>query len=208
MVAERDYPGMSPLERMKAIESHATGRIAHIHNTFMRTMLKAETTILGLWDAYKRPPEWTEFHDAVGKWQGAIQHSAWELKKFADELKKSDAGQDTARGNHELDSSGRRRSTITRTGADRQSSTQSRLRSFPQSDTGGKDSREQCPQLPRCPARGSAARRHAGTRRTELHFTDLEQDDAQAAQMKAINSASELQNAPVLDKRENFPQLL
>lgn len=81
-------PRMSPLERMKAIESAATGRVAYIHNTFQRTMLKAETTILGLWDAYKRPPEWTEFHDAVGKWQGALQHSAWELKKFADELKR------------------------------------------------------------------------------------------------------------------------
>jgi hypothetical protein len=79
---------MSPLERMKAVEGAITGKVGYIHNTFQRTMLKAETSILGLWDAYRRPPEWTEFNDAVGKWQGALQYSAYELQKFAHELKR------------------------------------------------------------------------------------------------------------------------
>jgi hypothetical protein len=43
----------------------------------------------GMLDAYKAPPKWTDFEDALGKYQGAIQKSAFGLKHFAREITKA-----------------------------------------------------------------------------------------------------------------------
>lgn len=35
-----------------------------------------------LWDAYKRPPKWSDYEDATGKWSGAEQANALDLDRF------------------------------------------------------------------------------------------------------------------------------
>lgn len=42
-----------------------------------------------MWDAYTKPPKWTDYEDALGKYQGAIQKSAHGLKQFAAQIKKA-----------------------------------------------------------------------------------------------------------------------
>ena len=40
-----------------------------------------------LWDAYKRPPKWTDYEDATGKWSGADQANALDLDRFTKAIK-------------------------------------------------------------------------------------------------------------------------
>jgi GGDEF domain-containing protein/2'-5' RNA ligase len=40
-----------------------------------------------LWDAYSRPPKWTDYEDATGKWSGADQVNALDLERFTKAIK-------------------------------------------------------------------------------------------------------------------------
>ena len=40
-----------------------------------------------LWDAYSRPPHWTDYEDATGKWSGADQVNALDLERFTKAIK-------------------------------------------------------------------------------------------------------------------------
>ena len=40
-----------------------------------------------LWDAYKRPPKWSDYEDATGKWSGADQANALDLDRFTKAIK-------------------------------------------------------------------------------------------------------------------------
>jgi hypothetical protein len=40
-----------------------------------------------LWDAYARPPKWTDYEDATGKWSGADQVNALDLERFTKAIK-------------------------------------------------------------------------------------------------------------------------
>jgi GGDEF domain-containing protein/2'-5' RNA ligase len=40
-----------------------------------------------LWDAYSRPPKWTDYEDATGKWSGADQANALDLERFTKAIK-------------------------------------------------------------------------------------------------------------------------
>jgi hypothetical protein len=44
-------------------------------------------TSQAIWDAYRRPPEWTDFDSARGAWDGAIQRSAFDGRQFAESIK-------------------------------------------------------------------------------------------------------------------------
>jgi hypothetical protein len=77
----------SPLERMKSIQGAIQAKTGYIHDNLARNLTNAEASILGLWDSYRRPPEWTGFDAAIGDWQGARQYNAFQLQKFSGELK-------------------------------------------------------------------------------------------------------------------------
>ena len=40
-----------------------------------------------LWDAYTRPPKWTDYEDATGKWSGTDQVNALDLERFTKAIK-------------------------------------------------------------------------------------------------------------------------
>lgn len=42
-----------------------------------------------LWDAYRRPPKWTDYEDATGKWGGADQINALDLERFTNAIKRA-----------------------------------------------------------------------------------------------------------------------
>jgi hypothetical protein len=50
---------------------------------------KVKGAMAAMWDAYTKPPKWTDYEDALGKYQGAIQKSAFGLKQFAQQIKKA-----------------------------------------------------------------------------------------------------------------------
>lgn len=54
-----------------------------------RALGKVKGAMAAMWDAYAEPPKWTDYEDALGKYQGAIQKSAFGLKHFAAEIKKA-----------------------------------------------------------------------------------------------------------------------
>lgn len=51
------------------------------------TWESAHNVARDLWESYKNPPQWTDFKNAVGTFQGDLQKSDWELKLFSDEIK-------------------------------------------------------------------------------------------------------------------------
>lgn len=54
-----------------------------------RALGKVKGAMAAMWDAYVEPPKWTDYEDALGKYQGAVQKSAFGLKHFAAEIKKA-----------------------------------------------------------------------------------------------------------------------
>jgi hypothetical protein len=80
-------PHATPLDRMKTAVANVQQKLGYIPDAVSRTLTNAEASVMGLWDSYNRPPQWTDFKDAVGKWQGGLQYSSWELQKFAEALK-------------------------------------------------------------------------------------------------------------------------
>jgi hypothetical protein len=80
-------PHATPLDRMKTAVANVQQKFGYIPDAVSRTLTNAEAGVMGLWDSYNRPPQWTDFKDAVGKWQGGLQYSSWELQKFAEALK-------------------------------------------------------------------------------------------------------------------------
>jgi len=82
-------PRQTPVERIRTITATAQHRLGATADAITNSMVKAESAILGLWDSYRRPPEWTDFKDAIGQWQGGVQYSAFEVGKFADEIKRA-----------------------------------------------------------------------------------------------------------------------
>jgi hypothetical protein len=44
-------------------------------------------SMAALWDAYTRPPKWSDYEDATGKWSGADQANALDLQRFTKAIK-------------------------------------------------------------------------------------------------------------------------
>ncbi len=65
-------------------ERHAKGK-----DQLDRSLIEAKALMGALWDAYTAPPKWTDYEEALGKYQGAIQKSAFGLRDFAREIKKA-----------------------------------------------------------------------------------------------------------------------
>jgi GGDEF domain-containing protein/2'-5' RNA ligase len=53
------------------------------------TLARLKGGMAGLWDAYSRPPHWTDYEDATGKWSGADQVNALDLERFTAAIKKA-----------------------------------------------------------------------------------------------------------------------
>jgi len=73
-------------ERLKAgpnIGEAATSAKDAVGSAFAR--LKGGAA--ALWDAYSRPPKWTDYEDATGKWSGADQVNALDLERFTKAIK-------------------------------------------------------------------------------------------------------------------------
>jgi hypothetical protein len=64
-------------------------QIANIPQGLSEAVSSVESGMQGLWDAYRKPPPWTDLKSSLGKWQGATQYSAWELEQFSRALKES-----------------------------------------------------------------------------------------------------------------------
>lgn len=54
-----------------------------------RGLAAAKGVASGMISALRKPAPWTDFDDALGKYSGAMNRSAFELRKFADAIKKS-----------------------------------------------------------------------------------------------------------------------
>lgn len=52
------------------------------------TFAKLQNIGQSLYDSYREPAPWTDFKDARGEWDGAIQRSAWEAQSFAKDIVK------------------------------------------------------------------------------------------------------------------------
>ena len=53
-----------------------------------RALARIEGAVGALWDAYARPPKWTDYEDATGKWSGADQINALDLERFTNAIKR------------------------------------------------------------------------------------------------------------------------
>lgn len=81
--ASPDTPVTERLKVADQVSSAASQGADAVTSGF--TKLKA--TGQALWDAYSRPEEWTDFDDARGKWDGAIQKASYDAMQFAKDIK-------------------------------------------------------------------------------------------------------------------------
>jgi len=82
-------PRQTVVDRMRSAQAAVQQRVGYVYDNLQRKAFNAESALMGLWDAYRQPPEWTGLDDAIGKWQAARQYNAHELNQFAETLKAS-----------------------------------------------------------------------------------------------------------------------
>jgi 2'-5' RNA ligase len=58
-------------------------------DTVSRAFARLKGATAALWDAYSRPPHWTDYEDATGKWSGADQVNALDLERFTKAIKEA-----------------------------------------------------------------------------------------------------------------------
>ena len=58
-------------------------------NTAVSALENLKGISQGIWSAYTKPPEWTDFKRMIGEYQGARQKSSWEVTRFAKKIQET-----------------------------------------------------------------------------------------------------------------------
>jgi hypothetical protein len=71
----------------EAIKDTATAAVEGVKDAATTGLDRVKAAGGALWDSYSNPPEWTDFKDARGKWDYALQRSSHEAMQFAKDIK-------------------------------------------------------------------------------------------------------------------------
>ena len=82
-VADRIKTALSP----DALKDTATDTVEGVKDAATTGLNRVKAAGGALWDSYTQPPEWTDFKDARGKWDYALQRSSHEAMQFAKDIK-------------------------------------------------------------------------------------------------------------------------
>jgi hypothetical protein len=89
-VADRVKAALDP-DALKAMASSATDAVSEkasdVADASSTRLDRVKAVGSALWNAYSEPPEWTDFKDARGKWDYALQRSSSEAMQFAKDIK-------------------------------------------------------------------------------------------------------------------------
>jgi 2'-5' RNA ligase superfamily len=85
----RQVPQSTPLKERIAKAADIGAKSDSLKGAIGETYGKIKGGMAALWDAYNRPPKWGDFEDATGKWSGADQINAHELREFSEAIKKA-----------------------------------------------------------------------------------------------------------------------
>ena len=70
-----------------AIKEQVADTVSGVRDAVTQGLDRVKTAGSKLWDAYKEPEQWTDFKDARGKWDYALQKSSNEAMQFAKDIK-------------------------------------------------------------------------------------------------------------------------
>jgi hypothetical protein len=83
----RQVPSRRPLKDRINMAGEIGEKAESAKTSFGRAFGRIKGTTAALWDAYSRPPKWSDYEDATGKWSGADQVNAVDLERFTHAIK-------------------------------------------------------------------------------------------------------------------------
>lgn len=87
-LAEIPSKKLSPVDRVKQGMLRSTEYIRGTAPRINKAIAGIKGAAAGMWDAYRRPPAWTDFKDMTGKFDYAIQLADRDLQELTHELKR------------------------------------------------------------------------------------------------------------------------
>ena len=82
-VIKDNAKGTSPITQRMDLAAEAARKMSSGKSASAGALNAVKSIAAAMIDAYRRPARWTGFEDSLGKYQGALQKSAFELRNFA-----------------------------------------------------------------------------------------------------------------------------
>ncbi len=86
-VIEDNAKGTAPITQRMNLAAEAARKMSSGKSASVGALNAVKSVAAAMIDAYRRPARWTGFEDSLGKYQGALQKSAFELRNFAKSIR-------------------------------------------------------------------------------------------------------------------------